>query len=70
MSDGSSAAGGEGLAEATRPIQTVRHGYLPNSLTATRNVIDRALPGFAAACEHAHAHEAGSAGSSRPASRP
>jgi len=33
-------------------------------------MIDRALPGFSAAFEHARAHEAGSAGPDRPATRP
>ena len=45
-------------------------GYFRLSLTATDDMIDRALPGFAAAFEHARGHEAGSAGSGRPATRP
>ena len=45
-------------------------GYFRLSLTATDDMIDRALPGFAAAFEHARAHEAGSAGPGRPATRP
>jgi aspartate aminotransferase len=45
-------------------------GYFRLSLTATDDMIDRALPGFAAAFEHARAQEAGSAGPGRPATGP
>jgi aspartate aminotransferase len=45
-------------------------GYFRLSLTATDDMIDRALPGFAAAFEHASSHEAGSAGPSRTATPP
>jgi aspartate aminotransferase len=45
-------------------------GYFRLSLTATDDMIDRALSGFAAAFEHARSHSAGSAGPGRPATRP
>jgi hypothetical protein len=40
------------------------------ALAAATRPFDRALPGFAAAFEHARGHEAGSAGPGRPAIRP
>jgi aspartate aminotransferase len=45
-------------------------GYFRLSLTATDDMIDRALPRFAAVVEHARAHEAGSTGPGRSATRP